>query len=431
MLHIEDLRIDEDVLPLLDYTHAPGAKSALRALLHDVPPTVELVVEKQAVFRGFWAHWAVLADFSYQKTHLYEVHAFLEEVATGRLSLETNRLKATAQSFFSETAHAQTRSRCIQVVLFWQRLHQHYFQRLAPEAFPPPFRAHLRAIAHFLERFGLEEYAHAIHHDAFAVAHLVRFTRQLQAVTVAELATLWGAFYAFEAHWSAAKGLRARGWAFPQFVAAGLQLDDFYHPALAQPVTNSLVLGGEETVVVLTGPNMSGKSTLLKAVGLCVYLAHAGLGVPAARCTTPFFTAILVAINLRDSLKDGFSHFMVELHQLKGVLQAAAGGGRVFAIFDELFRGTNGADALDLTTATVRGLAGFPASCFFVSTHLLHLPAHLPPVPALCAFQIECVVREGGPVFTFRLQPGWSRLMIGRMLFEQLGIPALLPATTP
>jgi DNA mismatch repair protein MutS len=66
---------------------------------------------------------------------------------------------------------------------------------------------------------------------------------------------------------------------------------------------------------------MSSKSTLLKSVSLCVYLAHAGLAVPASKATLPFFNTISVAINLTDSIVSGYSHFMSEIVTLKNVLE--------------------------------------------------------------------------------------------------------------
>lgn len=430
MLQVEDLRVKEEVLPLLNYTYNADAKEALWELLSDLPPTIALIKEKHAVFHGFWANWPVLVDFSYQKTHLYEVHAFLKEIVNGQSSLDTNRFKATAQLLFSGTIYYQRRARCIQVIQFWHRLQQHYFSRIDPQAFPVSFRAHLRVLGQFLERLSLPNYTQAVQEDVFSVAQLVRFIRQLQTITAEDLAVFWSAFYRFEAYWSAAKGLRVQAWVFPQFEEVGLQLESFYHPTLKQPVTNTLILGHEENVVVLTGPNMSGKSTLLKAVGMCVYLAHAGLGVPAARCSTPFFNSILIAINLRDSLQDGYSHFMSELKHLKRVLHTSGGTDRTFAIFDELFRGTNVEDALDLTKITIHGLVRYPASCFFVSTHLLHLQDQLTAAPALCSYCIECVMQEGVPVFSYRLQRGWSHLKIGKLLFEQEGLHTLLEPTS-
>lgn len=425
-LRVEDLRIEDEILPLLDYTHNADARIALRELLKDLPNSVELIQEKHCVFRGFWANWIILGDFSYQKTHLYEVQAFLKEVINGHISLETNKVKAMIQLLFFGSNYSQRRARCIQVIKFWYRLQQHYFGRVNNELFPTFFQAHLQIIGQFLERFKLSLYAQAVQEDTFSITHLVQFTRQLQAITTEDLTTFWNTFYLFEGYWSAAKGLRTQAWVFPEFGEAGIQLDDFYHPALHQPITNTLILGGEEHVVLLTGPNMAGKSTLLKAIGLCVYLAHAGLGVPATRCNIPFFQSILVAINLRDSLKEGYSHFMVELQHLKHVLHAAEGTNRTFAIFDELFRGTNVDDALDLTKATICGLARFPHSYFFVSTHLLHLQEQLPSASGIRAYYIECVLHAGAPIFTYRLQTGWSHLKIGRLLFEQQGLPKLL-----
>ena len=278
----------------------------------------------------------------------------------------------------------------------------------------------------FLERFSLEDSSQAVQEDRFSVARMVRFAQQLQAIKLEELAAFWETFYLFEAYWSVAKGMQSHAFVFPAFQEEGLFLEEFYHPLLKQPVANTLVLGPAENVVVLTGPNMSGKSTLLKAVGVCVYLAHAGIGVPAARCELPYFQSILIAINLRDSLRDGYSHFMAEIQNLKLVLHAAHGEGRTFAIFDELFRGTNVDDAMEITHATVRGLTGFRRSSFLVSTHLLELESQLPKESGISTYYIECVLRNGLPVFSYRLKQGWSSLKIGRLLFEKEGLNALL-----
>ena len=104
----------------------------------------------------------------------------------------------------------------------------------------------------------------------------------------------------------------------------------------------------EKNVILLTGPNMSGKSTLLKAISLSVYLGHAGFAVPASKAVMPFFSTISVAINLTDSIVSGYSHFMSEIVTLKNVLREACDDKRCFAVFDELFRGTNIEDALEI-----------------------------------------------------------------------------------
>jgi DNA mismatch repair protein MutS len=431
MLHVEDLQIEAELMPLFNFTHNAEAEAALLHLLQELPPTVDLVQAKQAVFQGFLANWEVLADFSYSKIQLREVQRFLADVSSGRVILPTNQAKASLQLLFSEEARYQTRARYVQVIQFLHRLQQHYFHRLNPQAFPSNYRSQLLLIGRFLERFSLESNARVIVEDAFSVARMVQVARQLQAISEEDLTTFWGAFNRFEAYWSAAKGMRNLGFTFPQFREEGLQLDEFYHPLVQQPVVNTLVLAPTENVVLLTGPNMSGKSTLLKAVGLCVYFAHAGMGVPAARCELPFFESIVVAINLRDSLRDGYSHFMAEIQNLKTVLQAAHSQGRTFAIFDELFRGTNVDDALEITSATLNGLANFPRSTFLLSTHLLQLNSHLSTKATIRTCYIDCVLRQGIPVFSYQLKSGWSQVKIGKVLFEQEGLHNLLQSREP
>lgn len=431
MLLIEDLELDAEIVPLFNYTYHADAEAALRRLLHELPATAQLITDKQAVIQGFIANWSLLAGFSYQKIHFQEVRTFLLGVSRGHVTLETSQVRLTAKLLFSETERYGTRARYTQVVLFLQRLQQHYVADLDLTAFPTSYRARLTKLQHFFERFALTDTSRAIQEDSFGAKQMSRLAQQLRAVTAEEMEAFWAEFYEFEAYWSVAKGCQERGFAFPRFQEDGLCCEEFYHPSLQHPVKNTLLLDETAPVAILTGPNMSGKSTLLKALGLCVYLAHAGLAVPATACSLPFFQSIVVAINLRDSLRDGYSHFIAEIQNLKQVVLAASGPGRVFAIFDELFRGTNVDDALEITRTTIQGLAGFPQSYFLVSTHLLHLEHALGGQPGLAAYCIECTLEDSRPVFSYRLQPGWSRLRIGRLLFQEAGMNSLLANRKP
>ena len=172
---------------------------------------------------------------------------------------------------------------------------------------------------------------------------------------------------------------------------------------------------------------MSGKSTLLKSVSLCVYLAHVGLAVPASQAMLPFFKTISVAINLTDSIVSGYSHFMTEIMTLKNVLSDAVNGVKCFAVFDELFRGTNIEDALEISTATIQGLVHFPNSLFLISTHLHQLKdIDVIRNNQVTTCFIECGLRDNIPAFTYQLKEGWSDLKLGRILFEKEGLYKML-----
>jgi MutS domain V len=139
-------------------------------------------------------------------------------------------------------------------------------------------------------------------------------------------------------------------WAFPDVVArhpTQIQARELGHPLLpaTSGVRNNISIGPPHTVQIISGSNMSGKSTLLRAVGLNVILAQAGAPVCAASmCCPP--VQMYTSIQIHDSLQQGLSYFMAEIRRLKVIIDAAeqskdAGGLPVFYLVDEILRGTN------------------------------------------------------------------------------------------
>jgi DNA mismatch repair protein MutS len=165
---------------------------------------------------------------------------------------------------------------------------------------------------------------------------------------------------------------------------------------------------------------MSGKSTLLKAIGICIYLGNIGFGIPASFGRMPLYSNISAFINLNDDLASGYSHFMTEIINLKDVVADVRHGNRNLAIFDELFRGTNIDDALEISRTTLKGLLNFPDSLFFVSSHL-HQISEMEEIQdgRIAAFYLNCSLSNNTPAFTYMLKPGWSDIKIGRILFEK------------
>ncbi len=141
----------------------------------------------------------------------------------------------------------------------------------------------------------------------------------------------------------------------------------------------------------------------------------------------PFFDCISISINLYDDILSGYSQFMSEIMNLKKVIVEAANGKRCFAVFDELFRGTNIEDAVEISSATVKGLLGFEKSFFFISTHL-HQLKEIEAVKSEMAgtYYVDCDLKDGIPSFTYQLQRGWSDLRVGRILFEREGLNEML-----
>jgi DNA mismatch repair protein MutS len=422
MTRTEDLHIEKEILPLFDFTRKSFSQEILSGMLKEPLLKVEDIVLRQAILKGFIANQAILKDYSYSRTDMYEVHRFLEKGPSDQTSPKRFRLKL----LFSENQRHQTRAKYIQAVLLFHKLQNFYFSRLNTKQFPEAYAAQVKGLNTFLSGFNLSRYELLIREQHFKVRHIVELSGLIAAKSrKGETGEFWKQFFLFEAYLSISFGMTRHNLAFPSFSEKEFSLCDFYHPLVKNAVTNSF--NTQNNVILITGPNMSGKSTLLKAVSLCVYLGHLGLGVPAKRAVIPFFDTISIKINHSDDILSGYSHFMTEVISLKNIVSAAADGQKCFAVFDELFIGTNIEDAIEISSTSLKGLTKFKDSMFFISTHL-HQLKEMDEVKKheIATWYIDCELNGGNPSFTYKLKEGWSDIRVGRLLFEKEGLNALL-----
>jgi len=120
---------------------------------------------------------------------------------------------------------------------------------------------------------------------------------------------------------------------------------------LAEPVAYDLTMDKNANFIFLTGANMAGKSTLIKAIGLSVYLAHLGMGVPAFQMQLTLFDGILTNINVEDNLVKGESYFFNEVKRIRETIIKITNGKRWLVLIDEIFKGTNIQDAMKCSTS--------------------------------------------------------------------------------
>jgi hypothetical protein len=188
----------------------------------------------------------------------------------------------------------------------------------------------------------------------------------------------------------------------PCFHALGLR-----HPLMSAKrcVPNDVELGGGQRLMIVSGSNMSGKSTLLRSVGLNAVLAWAGAPVAAQRLVlSPL--AVAASIRVLDSLQDGKSRFYAEITRLRQIVELTQGNRPVLFLLDELLSGTNshdrriGAEALTLSLVE-RGAIGF------ITTHdlaLTELTARLGPRAVNVHFEDH--LDNGRISFDYKLKPG-------------------------
>ncbi|HVM90217.1 MAG TPA: hypothetical protein VMT76_18655 [Puia sp.] len=417
-----DLHIPEEIKPLFDLTHNNFSSLEVSNILAQMPGSKNEVLERQHLLKGFIANHEILKDYSYYRFNLTDIYAFLDNVFIGSVSAWKLKMKF----MFSEKAREQKRGKLILMVRLFYAINKNYLAKLDLDAFPKSYSQELEGMKSFFMSFNLERYETAFNKNKFRVNHIVELMMIVMEKTAnGEMAKFWKRWFLFEAYLSISNYISSKNFVFPEFDDKQFVLENFYHPVLKNPVKNDFT--AETPVILVTGPNMSGKSTLLKAVSLCVYLAHAGLAVPASKAVMPFYESISVAINLSDSIVSGYSHFMSEVMTLKNVLIDARKGYKCFAVFDELFRGTNIEDALEISTTTIKGLNKFPGSLFLISTHL-HQLREIDEIRTnkVTTCSIDCMLRNEVPVFTYKLRNGWNDLKLGRVLFEKEGLDRIL-----
>ena len=199
------------------------------------------------------------------------------------------------------------------------------------------------------------------------------------------------------------------------------------HPALKNAVGNSMAFEKESNVVFLTGANMAGKSTLMKTLGVSLYLAHMGFPVAAEQMEFSIKDGIYSSINVADNLNMGYSHFYAEVLRVKTVAQEVSSGKDLMVIFDELFKGTNVKDAYDATLAVTAAFSIY-RNCFFViSTHIIEVGDALQKDHSNVKFYYMPTVMKGPkPTYPYKLTQGITTDRQGIIIIENEGILEIL-----
>jgi DNA mismatch repair ATPase MutS len=222
------------------------------------------------------------------------------------------------------------------------------------------------------------------------------------------------------------------GWTRPAFAVPSdpAKFVGLRHPLVRDCVPNTVTLGPVDGVI-LTGANMTGKSTFLRSLGLNVVLAQSIFTVFADAYRAPWMT-VRTSINPTDELLAGKSLYQKEAETVVSIVGQARRPGVLLCLFDELFRGTNSADRISATAAVCSYLAGPDdsdpgpdrlARCLVVvATHDLELVPQLS--PDFAAMHFGDRIEADRLVFDYRLHPGVASTRNAIALLQILGAPA-------
>jgi DNA mismatch repair protein MutS len=200
------------------------------------------------------------------------------------------------------------------------------------------------------------------------------------------------------------------------------------HPVVEQAlagrfVPNDVVLDAEGRILILTGPNMAGKSTLLRQVALIVLMAQVGSFVPADRVRLRPVDRIFTRIGAHDELAAGRSTFMVEMNETAYILHQATSDSLV--VLDEIGRGTSTYDGLAIAWAVAEHLHNHPKRRpkVLFATHYHELTALAAYLPRVRNAHMAVAEVEGRIVFLYQVRPGGADRSYGIHVAELAGLP--------
>ena len=230
---------------------------------------------------------------------------------------------------------------------------------------------------------------------------------------------------------SFAEVARARGWVRPDITAGGeLVIDAGRHPVLEELlpagtlVANDLSLaaggGAAPAILLVTGPNMGGKSTFIRQAALVAVMAQAGSFVPAKRACVGVVDRLFARIGAGDDLARGASTFLVEMAQTARILNRATP--KSLVILDEVGRGTSTYDGLAIAQAVVEHLQGRVGCRTLFATHYLQLAA-LERLPGVANVQVLVQQHKDQLVFLHQVVPGAADKSWGVHVARLAGVP--------
>ena len=216
-------------------------------------------------------------------------------------------------------------------------------------------------------------------------------------------------------------------WHCPELVeSAGIQITAGRHPVVEDVSTqafvpNDVVFSDERRMLVITGPNMGGKSTYMRQIAIIVLLAHIGSYVPAQSAVIGCVDRIFTRIGAADDLASGRSTFMVEMTETANILHNATENSLV--LMDEIGRGTSTFDGLSLAWSCARHLSQEIRAFTLFATHYFELTVLADELSAIANVHLDATEHGDKIIFLHTVQPGPANQSYGIQVAQLAGVP--------
>ncbi len=416
------------VYALIDHAITHAGKDTLRRHIQNPPGTFEKLKEQQDTIK-FWSAHLELWPTIISNGTLVMLDKFFESADS--ISTPPTGVTLLLSSFFQKLLNKQeyffTQFSLSHLSDFLKGCTQ-LAETASVAGVPAPLKRELDAIkeglAHRLTPEVLEITKHTKYNDLLLLNHRVR--REMKNMVY----RLISSYAKLDAWHAMAKATIENKWIFPEllpeipvcFEAKGLK-----HPLLEQPVSYDISFSNNQNFLLLTGANMSGKTTFMRSLGVGALLAHLGMGVPAAALRTSFLQGIITNMQVEDNILRGESYFFAEVQRMKQTAEKLLQHEPHLVLMDELFKGTNVHDAYECTKAVIEGLLHHPNHLMILSTHLYEVAQQFSTNSKIIfSYFVTQMAENGNYRFTYELKSGISNDRIGYRILQKEGVINLL-----
>ncbi len=418
----------EGVFELLDYTTTQAGKEMLRKHILQPPATYEKLLEVQDAVR-FWSAHPDLWPRIISNGTLVMLDTFFESAdnATAPPSAFTLYFNAIFQRVLNKQEYFLTQFSLSHLSDFLKGCGM-LAEIAEMEAVPALVKREVELIKDELKHRLTEEITGIGPQTKYA--ELARLNFRARREIKNTVYRLISSYARIDAWQSMARATIDRQWVFPIllpghpvcFEATGLR-----HPLLRKPVSYDIVFDNNRNFLLLTGANMSGKTTFMRALGVAALLAHLGMGVPARSLRISFMQGIITNMQVEDNILRGESYFFAEVQRMKQTAGKLRQRQPHLVLMDELFKGTNVHDAFECTKAVLEGLLHHRDHLMILSTHLYEVAQQFSrQEDILFSYFVTNMAADGNYEFAYELKQGISDDRIGYRILQNEGVIDLL-----
>lgn len=412
------------VYHMFNQVKTSGGEQLLDQMFRNPLQDVAAVNNRSNVFRFFQDTGHA---FPFDVQHVSQMREYLDE-KSGKSEILV-LADTVIKKCLSALTHDERYKRKIQglqaTILTLAQCHS-FLETLAPEE---PYRSRINIVKTILADRRIEKLRSMDIYASLPVRLLAHYDHLLKSRLNKELEAILSFIYEVDVYIAVSSVAESRGLRYAiahppedNFLSAS----ELFHPCVPHAVGNDIFMHKDSNVLFLTGANMAGKSTLMKSLGIGLYLAHMGFPVAAKSFGFSIREGLYSSINVADNIGLGYSHFYAEVVRVKQAALAAAAGKRLLLMFDELFKGTNVKDAYDGTLSVTEGFAEYRECLFVISTHIIEVGAPLKKNSNIRFAYMPTIMDGPHPRYTYQMKEGITEDRQGMMIIRQERILELL-----